>query len=365
MANYPEIRQLLLQYLQGGITDMKPHVADRAVENRYIHFKRKVMMSFNQNKEAHMTELKISNESFKSCFDCAGTSALLLDTVNNLQVSSHGGSRQGAGSGGGSKGKGSGKKTGRRVRAADTADDSSISVKLRSGPKRSAVLKIKDTAQFESLVIGYPIWSFLVNFFDPNCPNCEEFHSAYDKIVLAFSGDSSVVVASVNAIKCADLATKYNITTYPTLILFVSVDGEHQLQTYAGNQDLLSVVQFVNEYVGTFRKVDGSINAQAGRIKELDDKVDLASSVDTILINSLKGVLVGSNLSVDEKNSANLYIAIAQRIKRDGKNFYVKESNRLDGLLSISKVRKSEKSSMKHTVKKNILGVFRKFVDTS
>jgi protein disulfide-isomerase A6 len=80
-----------------------------------------------------------------------------------------------------------------------------------------------------------------------------------------------VVIANVNADDKRELASKYSVTGYPTLILF---SPEHpEGERYSGARELDDLVSYVNDMAGTQRTAAGLLNGDAGRVAELDSLV--------------------------------------------------------------------------------------------
>ena len=84
-----------------------------------------------------------------------------------------------------------------------------------------------DNWQSEVVTSGVPV---LVDFWAPWCGPCRALTPIIDRVADRFAG--KVKVGKVNVDENSDLATQYNITTIPRLMIFKGSD--QPLQTIAG-----------------------------------------------------------------------------------------------------------------------------------
>lgn len=60
----------------------------------------------------------------------------------------------------------------------------------------------------------------MVEFYAPWCGHCKSLAPVYEEVARSFVGENKVVIASVNAEAARDLATKYDVSGYPSLRWF-------------------------------------------------------------------------------------------------------------------------------------------------
>ncbi|CAH0558997.1 unnamed protein product [Brassicogethes aeneus] len=96
---------------------------------------------------------------------------------------------------------------------------------------------------------------WLVEFYAPWCGHCQKFAPEYKKTATALKG-----IAKVAAINCEEdkrLAHKFDIKSYPTIILF----GNDVYKEYKGGRSLDELVKFV----------EGNLNATSDKIQLTDN----------------------------------------------------------------------------------------------
>jgi protein disulfide-isomerase A6 len=67
--------------------------------------------------------------------------------------------------------------------------------------------------------------------------------------------DSDIVIAAVDATASPDLAKKYGVTGYPTIKYFPKGESVDKAQEYDGGRSADTIVSWVNNKIGTSRKV--------------------------------------------------------------------------------------------------------------
>ncbi|KAF9364385.1 hypothetical protein BGX34_001699 [Mortierella sp. NVP85] len=154
----------------------------------------------------------------------------------------------------------------------------------------------------------------LVEFYAPWCGHCKNLAAkrvcyetvvapTYEKVAQDFLNDKeTVVIANVDATVEKTVAERYGVTGYPT-IKFFTADGK--VEDYNSGRSEEDFVDFINKKAGTQRAVGGLLNAEAGRIPELDElaqKFAKATTQDEKKSISDKGIelagsLTGSNTS--------------------------------------------------------------------
>lgn len=85
----------------------------------------------------------------------------------------------------------------------------------------------------------------LVEFYAPWCGHCKKLAPEYEKAA-GILADKNIFLAQVDATEQRDLASKYNVKGFPTLIWFE--DGKEQ--EYDGGRTTDTIVEWVNSMIG-------------------------------------------------------------------------------------------------------------------
>lgn len=195
----------------------------------------------------------------------------------------------------------------------------------------------------------------MVEFYAPWCGHCKQLAPIYEELAKAFAGEADVVVAKLDASaeENSDIASKYEVSGFPTLKYF---PGSAVAETYEGGRDLSSLVSFINEKAGTFREENGALGAAAGRVPALDDIVAAAAAVDAALIDALKSAAVG--VAGKASKYADMYLSAAEKIMAKGSDYVEKEINRLSGMIANANVSPEKKTGL--MLRQNVLRAFQK-----
>ena len=100
---------------------------------------------------------------------------------------------------------------------------------------------------FDSVVDGSK--NVFVQFFAPWCGHCKTLAPEWDVVASSFSQISDTLVAKVNADKYKALASKYEISGFPT-IKFFSKGSASVKDTYMGERTAESMVEYLNKETG-------------------------------------------------------------------------------------------------------------------
>jgi Thioredoxin len=74
-----------------------------------------------------------------------------------------------------------------------------------------------------------------------NTGHCKALAPKYEKLAAAYAGESSVVIASVDAELEADLAQRFSVSGYPSLKLFGT--GSAEPEAYNGKREVEDLVR--------------------------------------------------------------------------------------------------------------------------
>eukprot|EP00762_Andalucia_godoyi_P000507 ANDGO_05213.mRNA.1 Protein disulfide-isomerase tigA len=236
-----------------------------------------------------------------------------------------------------------------------TADDVASFIRSKTG----AIITISKPA---SAVVDLTLSSFtkevtaaaskfrLIEFFAPWCGHCKSLAPTYEKLALAFEGESDkVLISKVDATKEGELASKFDVKGYPTIVYFEPGSDTHK--PYEGGRDLDSLVGFVNEQARTDRRSDGSLSSAAGRVSAADD---IARKVAYGSLSPQQAVAEMKSLS-NGKDAA-YYVRVAEKIAVD-KEYASKEMARLQRLYDQgTSVKREQLDSIQKRL--NVLGAF-------
>jgi len=220
------------------------------------------------------------------------------------------------------------------------------------GPKKApSSVVILDPSNFDSIVLD-TTKNFLVEFYAPWCGHCKKLAPDYEVVAAAFANEPSVVVANLDADKHKDLASKFDISGFPTIKFFPKDNKEGE--KYEGARDIDSFVNFLNKESGTHRDRNGKLTGLAGRIDALDSIVSkfVAENLQTYLTEAEDVV---KNLAEDLLVSGKYYIKVMTSALTN-KEFIKTELARLEKLIDSGSVAPAKVDEF--TKRVNILKVF-------
>eukprot|EP01041_Mallomonas_annulata_P005569 gene5569-11210_t len=121
----------------------------------------------------------------------------------------------------------------------------------------------------------------LVEFYAPWCGHCKSLQPEWEVAASTFSPEDDIILAAVDATVAKKTGSKFKIEGYPTIKFFPK--GSTTPEDYTGSRNAESIVKWINDKIGTKRKIK----------KEPTAVVDLtASNFDSIAFDPTKNVLV-------------------------------------------------------------------------
>lgn len=208
------------------------------------------------------------------------------------------------------------------------------------------------SANFDSIVLD-GTKDVLVEFYAPWCGHCKSLAPEYEKVANAFAGESSVVIAKIDADSQRDVGSKYGVTGFPTLKFFPKDNKEKPLD-YEGGRDLQSFVDYINEKAGTKRTTTGRLNEKAGVLEVLGEIVAKFLSGDKkALIKEAEAKI--AELVGEEEKLGKIYHKLLTTIETKGADFIATEIARVEKLMTGSV---NAKKADELTIRKNILKLF-------
>jgi len=244
--------------------------------------------------------------------------------------------------------------------AGRTADDIINYVNEKAGTRArvkkaaSAVVELNEN-NFDKIVKDSSK-DVLVEFYAPWCGHCKSLIPTYEKLATAYSADSNIVIAKIDADKHKDIGGRYGVSGFPTLKYFPK-DNKASPEPYEGARELNDLVNFINGKTGSKRTADGKLDASAGRVGSLDEFASQFVSADKAQQNSLlkKSEDVAKGLTGDDSTSGKIYTKIMQSIIEKGADYISSESQRIDRML---KGTLTPAKSDEFSKRKNILNAF-------
>ncbi|GAQ84784.1 protein disulfide-isomerase A6 [Klebsormidium nitens] len=242
-----------------------------------------------------------------------------------------------------------------------TADDLITFVNQKAGTKAKvkkepSYVTILDKSSFEKIVLD-PSKNVLVEFYAPWCGHCKSLAPTYEQLAKVYAGEPNVVIANLDADNAdhKDLASKYGVSGFPTLMWF-SADDKEPVR-YESGRDLASFVSYINEKAGTHRTESGGLTDEAGVVESLTETVKdfLAAGSDTRQDIYDKAVEAVKTLTSTQVPYGQTYLKIMKSILDKGSEYVTKESGRLERLL---KTTLSPQKETEFSIRKNILRLF-------
>ena len=107
--------------------------------------------------------------------------------------------------------------------------------------KDSQVIQLNKDNFDKQVIESDEVW--LILFYAPWCGHCKAFHPEFEKLSKATTG-----LFKIGAVNCEDerdLAGKYKIEGYPTVLFFG--DDKNKTEEYEGNRKADKVIEFLFE----------------------------------------------------------------------------------------------------------------------
>lgn len=196
----------------------------------------------------------------------------------------------------------------------------------------------------------------LVAFTAPWCGHCKTLAPIWESVALDFGSDKNVVIAKVDAeAPNSKVVTKENgVSSYPTIKWFPA--GSKTGKAYSSARSEESLLEFINEKVGTHRVVGGALDATAGTIDALDSlvaKFTGGAKLEDIAAEVKK--TAGEYNDEAKYQYAKYYVRVFDKLSSSD-SYVAKELARLEGLLAKGGLAPSKRDEIQS--KTNILRRF-------
>lgn len=226
---------------------------------------------------------------------------------------------------------------------------------LRRKTKKPVTHVTELTASTFDEVALDPTKNVLVKFYAPWCGHCKSVAPTFEKLAWIFKPEKNVVIAEVDASDELDLASRFDVSGYPTFKFFpAAANAEPEL--FESSHDLKGFVDFINSKANTFRTETGGLTERAGRIDSFDAIIKETETFDAALLSKLKAA--SEALSDHQKDFVKLYTAAVEKIIAKGAEYVDKEISRLDGMINSASVASDKKGGF--ALRLNVLKAFKK-----
>jgi len=227
--------------------------------------------------------------------------------------------------------------------------------KVKAKVEPTAVVKLDDPAAFEKTVVQSDK-HVMVEFYAPWCGHCKSLAPVYEEVARSFVGENKVVIASVNAEAARDLATKYDVSGYPSLRWFAP-GSKDKPEVYDGGRSAEDLVAFVNSKANTKRSVGGGFVPDAVLTDELKSLVERFFSADETERAAIikEAEKASSNLAAEFSAVAQFYPRTMKKLQTNNK-YLSAEKDRLERMISSGKV--TDEKVFEFRLRQNILGSF-------
>lgn len=215
-------------------------------------------------------------------------------------------------------------------------------------------MKVLVGKNFQSLVIDNDNDVF-VEFYAPWCGHCKALAPEYEQVAKSFKGESSVVIANLDADAEKAMASRFGITGFPTLKFFPR-GADKEAEAYEGGRDAGDIIEFMNKKAGTQRVLGGGLAPTVARLPAFDAlaKAFLASTDKAKALAEAKDA--EALLTADEAVDASVYIKVMEKVVEKGDGYVASELARLGKMISAESVNPVKKTLFQRKV--NVLTAF-------
>jgi protein disulfide-isomerase A6 len=217
--------------------------------------------------------------------------------------------------------------------------------------KAASAVTVLSPENFEAIVLDSSKDVF-VEFYAPWCGHCKRLTPIWEKLASIFKTEKDLVIANLDADAHKDIAAKYGVSGFPTLIYFSKEDkvGDR----YSGGRELPDLVSHINSKAGTNRLESGRLAETVGRDSALDELAHKFMSNP-----SERAALVSQAEALASQSSnkhADWYAKFMTVIIKKGDDWVAKEQERVKGMLDGGNL--SGDKVDEFTIRTNVLNAF-------
>jgi len=218
--------------------------------------------------------------------------------------------------------------------------------------KPPTAVTVLTPSNFDSIVLDTSKYVF-AEFYAPWCGHCKKLAPTWEKLANVFKNEKNVVIANLDADAHKNLASKYEVSGFPTLLFFKG-DDRTKGEKYNGGRELTDLVKHINEQAGTKRLENGNYEETVGRHDTLDALAKKFVNKDGDREKIAKEAEEEAT-KLGDKNYEWYGKFMRVSLKR-GDEFLSKEKERVSTLLSSGGVESSKLDEF--TVRLNVLNAF-------
>lgn len=189
-----------------------------------------------------------------------------------------------------------------------------------------------------------------VMYYNPWCVPCKKFLPAMREVGEAFKYDDRVEIVANDVDLYKFYNWDYELKSFPDLRLYCK-DEEDPIQ-YNGRKTADDLIDFINDYCGTQRGLNGRLNSDAGVIEEV------AQIVEDYLTKGKKPMYISDMEAVE---GTQYYVWVMREILEKGESFVIQEKDRLNAMLDAKTI--SPDKIDEFQIRVNILSVFASYLD--
>jgi len=187
-------------------------------------------------------------------------------------------------------------------------------------------------------------------FYNPWCAAGRRFLPHMREVAEAFKYDDRVQIVANDVDLYKFFHWDFDIKTFPDLRLFCK--DEKDPIPFTGRKTAEDLIDFVNDYCGTQRGLNGRLNGEAGIVDEV------AQIVEDFLTRGKKPHYVGD---MEQVEGTRYYVWAMNEIAAKGDDIVFSERDRLNALLDSGTLAPDKLDEFQ--IRVNILGVFAAYLD--
>ncbi|KAJ3551938.1 hypothetical protein NM688_g4423 [Phlebia brevispora] len=238
-------------------------------------------------------------------------------------------------------------------------------VKSSIKPPPPPAFKIVDVHDFDE-VVKDPTKDVLITFTAPWCGHCKALKPTYEKVANDFANEPNCLVVNIDADaqKNHELAQKYGVQSFPT-IMFFPKDQKDEPIKYTEERSEEAFVSFLNEHCGTHRSAGGLLDDNAGRHPEFDS---MASRFLVATAESRDALFKDAQLLAQAFPKFKYYLRVMEKIVNGTEDYMRRRANGALGNILAKRTltpTKLDEVKIKANILKTFKGIEMKVEDTA
>ena len=189
-----------------------------------------------------------------------------------------------------------------------------------------------------------------VMFYNPWCTACKKFIPHMREVAEAFKYDDRVQIVANDVDLYKFYNWDYDLKSFPDCRLYCK--DEPDPIPYTGKRTAEDLIDFINDYCGTQRGLNGRLNSEAGVIDEV------SQIVEDFLTKGKKPNYISD---MEQFEGTKYYVWVMKEVSEKGNDFIFSEKKRLNEMLDSGTL--SPDKIDEFQVRVNILGVFASYID--